>query len=51
MLKYETYKQDDIFHSKLLKDNVIISSGECISKKKAEQCVSRNALIHFNVIT
>ena len=49
--KYETYKQDDIFHSKLLKENVIISSGEGISKKKAEQCVSRNALIHFNVIT
>ena len=49
--KYETVKNDEMFQSKILKGNSIISVGNGVSKKKAEQDVSRNALIHFNVIT
>lgn len=50
--KYETVKNiDDVFESTLLKENNVISKGTGISKKKAEQDVSKKALIHFNVLT
>ena len=49
--KYETIKVDEMFQSKILKESSIIAVGNGVSKKKAEQDVSRNALIHFNVIT
>lgn len=49
--KYETIKVDEIFQSKILKENNIICVGKGISKKKAEQDVSKKALIQFNVIT
>ena len=49
--KYETIKVDEMFQSKILKENSIIAVGNGVSKKKAEQDVSKNALIHFNVIT
>ena len=49
--KYETIKVDEMFQSKILKESSIIAVGNGVSKKKAEQDVSKNALIHFNVIT
>ena len=54
---YPTYKHipdetnDKLFICELLKDNEIISIGKGISKKKAEQDASYNALIKFNVLT
>jgi ribonuclease-3 len=49
--KYNTEKTDDIFKSVIYNGENIICIGEGTSKKKAEQDVSKNALIHFNVIT
>lgn len=49
--KYETTKVGEIFQSKILKEDNIITVAEGSSKKKAEQEVSKKALIHFNVIT
>ena len=49
--KYETKKHENTFKSTIYKDDTIVSIGEGVSKKKAEQDVSKKALIHFNVIT
>ena len=52
---YKTEKFENVFKSSILlkeengERRIAIGSGE--SKKKAEQDVSKNALIHFNVIT
>ena len=45
------YKNYDNFTSKIFKDDKMIIEGVGKSKKKAEQDVSRKALIHFNVLT
>lgn len=49
--KYKTEKYDDIFKSTIYNGERIVCIGEGSSKKKAEQDVSKKALIHFNVIT
>ena len=49
--KYNTVKYENIFKSSIYKNDILIETGSGISKKKAEQDVSRKALIHFNVIT
>ena len=49
--KYKTEKYDDIFKSSIYNGERIVCIGEGSSKKKAEQDVSKKALIHFNVIT
>ena len=57
--KYETIKNEDKnnFISKIYRFdnenniNIYICSGEGESKKKSEQDASKNALIHFNVLT
>ena len=49
--KYKTEKYENIFKSIILKNEHIVSVGTGESKKKAEQDVSKKALIHFNVIT
>jgi len=49
--KYVSIKdKDNLFQSKLLHGDNIISTGSGNSKKKAEQDASRKALISFNVI-
>jgi len=49
---YQTTKNEDgNFLSKIYKENEMITEGIGKSKKKAEQDVSRKALIHFNVLT
>jgi len=52
---YKTIKLDDnIFKSEVYiynkEEKILISSGEDINKKKAEQCASKNALIHYGVL-
>lgn len=52
---YETIKLDnDKFKSDIYRckedEKIFISSGENISKKKAEQLASKNALIHYGVL-
>ena len=49
--KYKTEKYDDIFKSTIYNGERVVCIGEGVSKKKAEQDVSKKALIHFNVIT
>ena len=49
--KYETNKYESIFKSQLFHGDKLITIGSGNSKKKAEQDVSKNTLIHFNVIT
>ena len=46
--KYETSKVDDQFVSKILNENSIVAVGSGISKKKAEQDVSKK---HYNILT
>lgn len=48
---YKTEKYDNIFRSNIFKGDTLIKVGTGESKKKAEQDVSKKALIHFNVIT
>ena len=49
--KYKTEKYENIFKSSIFNEENIIATGSGESKKKAEQDVSKKALIHFNVIT
>ena len=50
--KYQTIKNEEgDFTSKIFKEDKMIIEGVGKSKKKAEQDVSRKALIHFNVLT
>ena len=51
--KYETTKNEEknIFECKLFRDEVYIRSGVGNTKKKAEQEASKNALIHYRVIS
>lgn len=50
--KYENVKnEDDKFICRLYNGDQLIIEGEGKSKKKAEQDASKNALVHFNVIT
>lgn len=49
--KYKTEKYDNIFKSSIYNGERVVCIGEGMSKKKAEQDVSKKALIHFNVIT
>lgn len=49
--KYKTEKYEDIFKSTIYNGERVVCIGEGVSKKKAEQDVSKKALIHFNVIT
>jgi ribonuclease-3 len=48
--KYETIEKDNIFESKLYKEDELISIGTGDTKKKAEQNSSKNALIKYNVL-
>tara|TARA_B100001094_G_scaffold141411_1_gene137043 strand:+ start:760 stop:1557 length:798 start_codon:yes stop_codon:yes gene_type:complete len=48
--KYKTEKFNDTFKSTIYNGDILIETGTGVSKKKAEQDVSRKALIHFNVI-
>ena len=48
---HECYKYENIFKSSIFNEGNIIATGGGESKKKAEQDVSKKALIHFNVIT
>ena len=49
---YRTEKQEstNLFICKIFKGNEYIQSGEGISKKKAEQAASKNALIFYHVL-
>lgn len=49
--KYKTEKYENIFRSSIFNGETLIKTGSGESKKKAEQDVSKKALIHFNVIT
>ena len=49
--KYKTEKYGNIFRSSIFNGETLIKTGSGESKKKAEQDVSKKALIHFNVIT
>tara|TARA_B100000686_G_C16719271_1_gene933930 strand:- start:326 stop:1048 length:723 start_codon:yes stop_codon:yes gene_type:complete len=48
---YKTEKYENIFRSSIFNGDTLIKIGSGESKKKAEQDVSKKALIHFNVIT
>lgn len=48
---YNTEKYENTFRSSILNGDTIIKIGSGETKKKAEQDVSKKALIHFNVIT
>ena len=49
--KYKTEKYENIFKSSIFNGGTLITVGSGESKKKAEQDVSKKALIHFNVIS
>ena len=49
--KYKTEKYENVFRSSIYNGETLINVGSGESKKKAEQDVSKKALIHFNVIT
>tara|TARA_B100000214_G_C23969118_1_gene629181 strand:+ start:630 stop:1430 length:801 start_codon:yes stop_codon:yes gene_type:complete len=49
--KYKTEKYENIFRSSIFNGETLVQIGSGESKKKAEQDVSKKALIHFNVIT
>jgi|TARA_B110000971_G_C20036918_1_gene514868 ribonuclease-3 len=49
--KYKTEKYDAVFRSSIFNGETLIKVGTGDTKKKAEQDVSKKALIHFNVIT
>ena len=48
--KYKTEKYENIFRSSIFNGETLIKIGSGESKKRAEQDVSKKALIHFNVI-
>ena len=50
---YRTDKNEDnnVFHCKIFKEDECIQTGEGNTKKKAEQNASKNALIHYHVIS
>ena len=49
--KYKTEKYENVFRSSIFNGETLINVGSGESKKKAEQDVSKKALIHFNVIS
>ena len=49
--KYKTEKYENVFRSSIFNGGTLITVGSGESKKKAEQDVSKKALIHFNVIS
>ena len=49
--KYKTEKYENIFKSSIYNEGKLIATGTGDSKKRAEQDVSKKALIYFNVIT
>ena len=48
---YKTEKYENTFKSSIYNEGKLIATGSGESKKRAEQDVSKKALIHFNVIT
>ena len=49
--RYKTEKYENIFRSSIFNNDILVDIGSGESKKKAEQDVSKKALIHFNVIS